>query len=67
MKNKRQTFKPPFFFDDECFIFDSDNNPVLQVRGYGKLLSDSGYNDDIARKKQDQFAEWVVNKLNQED
>lgn len=42
-----------------------EDKPFIMIRGWGRLTSIFGFHldHDVARKIQDDFAEWILNKL----
>lgn len=61
----KKIIKFPLRYDPEGgWICDKDGGPVLQIRGYGKILSKLQYNTELANKTQDDFAEAVTSCLN---
>lgn len=63
MKTFRQNYKLPVWYARlSNSIFDRDNKLILDIRGYGRFVSELG--EDLAIKTQDEIAKEIVELIN---
>lgn len=50
--------------DDGCSLVTKDNQPFIEIRGWGRLTGPEKLSCEEASDIQDEFGDWIVNKLN---
>jgi hypothetical protein len=62
-KTWRDSIKFPVMYDGEGYIVDKKGNPILEIRGYGDLIS--SMSPERAGIEQFKFGAWVASTLNE--